>query len=196
MNSNTVLKKIMTLLSSSSTEVKLAKATLPDGTVVEAPAFEIGEIIQIVHENGEKEDLNGKNELSFEDEDNNEVKIVVVSEEGEIVEVMDVEVETIETEVEEEEVEMMDEDKEKEELNLEIISKTVTEMAYRIEELEKKVAEMQVEEVEEEVEDEEEDLPTFSGAPLMASKLNVSKNAGAKKQTRQSAFLSKLYNQN
>jgi len=39
MDSNTVLGRIMTLLSMKDTEVKLAYAKLSDGTILESPTF-------------------------------------------------------------------------------------------------------------------------------------------------------------
>ena len=206
MNSNTVLKKILTLLSSDTKEeVSFVTAALVDGTVVESATFDVGEEVFVVGEDGEKTPApNGEHELFLRDEEGNEVRIRIVTEEGVITERMNVEEETEESTTEEveaeettEEVEMAEEGEEKieEEVSMEIISKVVEEMSYRIEELEKKIAEMQVEEeVEEEVEAEEEELPKLDGAPVMASKMKVSRNAGSKKLDRQSAFLSKLYN--
>lgn len=206
MNSNTVLKKILTLLSSDTKEeVSFVTAALVDGTVVESATFDVGEEVFVVGEDGEKTPApNGEHELFLRDEEGNEVRIRIVTEEGVITERMNVEEETEESTTEEveaeettEEVEMAEEGEEKieEEVSMEIISKVVEEMSYRIEELEKKIAEMQVEEeVEEEVEAEEEELPKLDGAPVMASKMKVSRNADGKKLDRQSAFLSKLYN--
>jgi len=204
MNSNTVLKRIMTLLSAESKEVSLTMATLVDGTVVESPTFDVGEPLEVVAEDGSKTPApDGEHELFLKDEEGNEVRIRVISTDGVITERMNVEEAAEEPEAEEEvemaEDEMLPEESEDEKevtINLEEISKTVEEMSYRIEELEKKLAEMQVEEEvkEEEVEaEEEEELPKLDGAPVMASKVNVPKAAG-KKLNRQSAFLSKLYN--
>lgn len=197
MNSNTVLKRIMTLLSAETKEVQFVTATLVDGTVVESPTFDVGEMVEVVSEDGTKSPApNGEHELFLRDEEGNEVRIRIITEDGVITERMNVE-EAAEEPKAEDEVEMAEEEVSKEEeINLEIISKTVTEMAYRIEELEKKLAEMQVgeEEVkEEESMEEEEELPKLDGAPVMASKQIVPKAAGRVK-SRQSAFLSKLYN--
>ena len=204
MNSNTVLKKILTLLSSETKEeVSFVTAALVDGTVVESATFDVGEEVFVVGEDGEKTPApNGEHELFLRDEEGNEVRIRIITEEGKITERMNVEeaseestTEEVEMEEVSEEVEMEEEEKIEEEVSMEIINKVVEEMSYRIEELEKKIAEMQVEEeVEEEVEAEEEELPKLDGAPVMASKMNVSRNAGGKKLDRQSAFLSKLYN--
>lgn len=203
MNSNTVLKKIMTLLSAESKEVSLTTAALVDGTVVESPTFDVGEPLEVVAEDGTKTPApDGEHELFLKDEEGNEVRIRVISQDGVITERMNVE-EAAEEPKAEEEVEMAEEEVDSPEMedekevtiNLELISKTVEEMSYRIEELEKKLADMQVEEEvkEEEVMEEEEELPKLDGAPVMASKVNVPNKAAGRK-TRQSAFLSKLYN--
>ena len=205
MNSNTVLKKILTLLSSETKEeVSFVTAKLVDGTVVESATFDVGEEVFVVGEDGEKTPApNGEHELFLRDEEGNEVRIRIITEEGKITERMNVEeaseeapTEEVEMEETTEEVEAEEEEKIEEEVSMEIISKVVEEMSYRIEELEKKIAEMQVEEeIEEEVEaEEEEELPKLDGAPVMASKMKVSRKADGKKLDRQSAFLSKLYN--
>lgn len=211
MNSNTVLKKIMTLLSSETKEeVAFVTAELVDGTVVESATFDVGEAVEVVSADGEKSPApDGEHELFLKDGEGNEVRIRIITEGGVITERMNVEEAAEEPEAEEEmsseetsEVVEMEEgmidEEEKEEvvINLEEVAKTVEEMSYRIEELEKKLAEMQVEEeVEEEVEaEEEEELPKLDGAPVMASKMKVSNKAAGKKLDRQSAFLSKLYN--
>jgi exosome complex component RRP41 len=205
MNSNTVLKKILTLLSADTKEeVSFVTAELVDGTVVESATFDVGETVEVVSADGEKTPApDGEHELFLRDEEGNEVRIRIITQDGVITERENVEElaeepETEEVEMEEvsEEVEAEEEEKIEEEVSMEIISKTVEEMAYGIEELEKKIAEMQVEEeVKEEIEaEEEEELPKLDGAPVQASKVNVSRKADGRKMDRQSAFLSKLYN--
>jgi hypothetical protein len=54
MNSNTVLGKIMTLLSMENKEVKLTVARLADGTLVESPTFDVGESLEVIHEDASK----------------------------------------------------------------------------------------------------------------------------------------------
>ena len=203
MNSNTVLKRIMTLLSADTKEVSLTVASLVDGTVVESATFDVGEAIDVLSDDGTKTPApDGEHELFLKDEEGNEVRIRVIVKDGVIVERMNVEEAAEEEPKAEEEVEMAEdiapesEDEKEVTINLELISKTVTEMSYRIEELEKKLADMQVEEEvkEEEVMEEEEELPKLDGAPVMASKVNVPNKAAGKNKSRQSAFLSKLYN--
>ena len=206
MNSNTVLKKIMTLLSSESKEeVSFVTAELVDGTVVESATFDVGETVEVVSADGEKSPApDGENELFLKDGEGNEVRIRIITEGGVITERMNVEEAAEEPKAEEEmssedstEVELEEEEisEEVEEVvSMEIINKVVEEMSYRIEELEKKIAEMQVEEeVIEEETMEEEELPKLDGAPVTASKINVPRKTAGRKLDRQSAFLSKLY---
>jgi hypothetical protein len=53
MDSNTVLGRIMTLLSlKSEDEIKLAYAKLADGTILESPTFDVGESVEVVSQDG------------------------------------------------------------------------------------------------------------------------------------------------
>ena len=202
MNSNTVLNKIMTLLSSETKkEVSFVIAKLVDGTEVESKTFDVGEAVEVIAEDGTKSPApDGEHELFLKDEEGNEVRIRIITKDGIIETRENVEEATEEPKAEEEmssdsEEEILEEEVKEEEvvINLEEVVKTVEEMSYRIEELEKKLADMQVEEEVEEEILEEEDLPKLDGAPVMASKV-TKKNVGSKKPNRQSAFLSKLYN--
>ena len=202
MNSNTVLNKIMTLLSSETKkEVNFVIAKLVDGTEVESKTFDVGEAVEVIAEDGTKSPApDGEHELFLKDEEGNEVRIRIITKDGIIETRENVEEATEEPKAEEEmssdsEEEILEEEVKEEEvvINLEEVVKTVEEMSYRIEELEKKLADMQVEEEVEEEILEEEDLPKLDGAPVMASKV-TKKNVGSKKPNRQSAFLSKLYN--
>lgn len=201
MNSNTVLNKIMTLLSSETKkEVNFVIAKLVDGTEVESKTFDVGEAVEVIAEDGTKSPApNGEHELFLKDEEGNEVRIRIITKDGIIETRENVEEATEEPKAEDEMSstkleEEISEDEEKEEvvINLEEVVKTVEEMSYRIEELEKKLADMQVEEEVEEEILEEEELPKLDGAPVMASK--VTKKTAGRKPNRQSAFLSKLYN--
>ncbi len=207
MNSNTVLKKILTLLSSETKEeVSFVTADLVDGTKVESATFDVGETVEVIAEDGSKSPApDGEHELFLKDEEGNEVRIRVITKDGIITERMNVEEATEEPKAEEEmsteetstEVELEEEEgdsEESKEVSMEDVVKSVEEMSYRIEELESKIAEMQVEDVEEEVEAEEEDVPKLDGAPVQASKVNVSTRKKATRKNSQAAFLSKLYN--
>lgn len=203
MNSNTVLKKILTLLSSETKEeVSFVTADLVDGTKVESATFDVGETVEVIAEDGSKSPApDGEHELFLKDEEGNEVRIRIITKDGIIETRENVEEATEEPKAEEEmsseseEEETLEEEVKEEEveINLEEVVKTIEEMSYRIEELEKKLAEAQVEEKVEEEILEEEELPKLDGAPIMASKIN-NRTAGSKKLNRQSAFLSKLYN--
>ena len=201
MNSNTVLNKIMTLLSSETKkEVSFVIAKLVDGTEVESKTFDVGEAVEVIAEDGTKSPApDGEHELFLKDEEGNEVRIRIITKDGIIETRENVEEATEEPKVDEEmssdsEEEILEEEVKEEEvvINLEEVVKTVEEMSYRIEELEKKLADMQVEEEVEEEILEEEELPKLDGAPVMASK--VTKKTAGRKPNRQSAFLSKLYN--
>jgi hypothetical protein len=201
MNSNTVLNKIMTLLSSETKkEVSFVIAKLVDGTEVESKTFDVGEAVEVIAEDGSKSPApNGEHELFLRDEEGNEVRIRIITKDGIIETRENVEEATEEPKADEEmssdsEEEILEEEVKEEEvvINLEEVVKTVEEMSYRIEELEKKLADMQVEEKVEEEILEEEELPKLDGAPVMASK--VTKKTAGRKPNRQSAFLSKLYN--
>jgi hypothetical protein len=85
MNAKTVLKKLVTLLSSN--EVQLTYAKLKDGTIVESETFDVGESLFVISEDGEKSPApNGEHELSLRDEEGNETLLKVITEDGKIVE--------------------------------------------------------------------------------------------------------------
>lgn len=94
MTSKTVLNKIMSLLSKE--EVELTYAKLADGTIVESPTFDVGEDLFVVSEDGTKTPApNGTHELALKDESGNENLIKVRTEDGKIVERMNVELEDV-----------------------------------------------------------------------------------------------------
>jgi hypothetical protein len=81
MNAKTVLKKLVTLLSSN--EVELTYAKLKDGTIVESPTFDVGEPLEIVSEDGTKSPApDGEHELMLRDTEGNENLIKVFTEDG------------------------------------------------------------------------------------------------------------------
>lgn len=97
MNSKSVLKRIMTLLTSS--EVELTYAKLADGTIVESATFDVGEDLFVVSEDGTKSPApNGFHDLMLKDEEGNETLLKVKSEDGKIVERENVEMEDVKTE--------------------------------------------------------------------------------------------------
>ena len=206
MNSNTVLSKIMTLLSvPDKEEVNLAFARLDDGTVLESPSFDVGEPVEVVGEDGEKSPApDGEHTLSLSDEEGNEVRFIIIVEEGRITErepVEELQAETKEVEAlpnttdepeantvefEEEETEEV-EAKEDKMMELE---KKLDEMTYRLEEIEKKLME---EPVEEEMEEEEDD-DKLTGAPVEMSRKSFGKANPNRVMSAHERVLAKLYN--
>ena len=196
MNSNTVLGKIMTLLSYDRNEVSLSFARLADGTILESESFDVGEKVDVVSEDGTKTPApDGEHELELRDESGNKETFNIITKDGLIVERENVELEETTETVEPlpqsgdkvigmaEEVDVkVKEDMEDEiivDVDLAEVSKKVEELSYRIEELEKKL-EAAKDGMEEEVkaEDikEEEDIMTskkLSGAPVNSSKQSL-----------------------
>jgi len=209
MNSNTVLGKIISLLSSSEEEVKMAYAKLSDGTILESSTFDVGESVEVVSEDGTKTPApDGEHELELTGAEGETVRFKIITEGGVITERENVELEeeTIETEplpgdpteMAEEEMpieEVTDESAGEEEqevtINLEDVAKKVEEMAYRIDELEKKLEDAQEEVVEEEEMEEEVEDKKLDGAPVEMSR--VAKPKSAKTSDYHSTVLSKLY---
>ena len=212
MNANSVLNKIVTLLTKE--EVKMTYAKLEDGTIVESPTFDVGEPVEVVTEDGKTPAPNGEHNLFLKDEEGNEVHIRVITEDGVIVErenveEMEEEIVKVDSEVEEKVVEEMAEETlepqplpgepgyEEMKVQMEDYGKKMEEMAYRIEEMEKAIAKMQeveVEEETEEMEDEEEEVSPMNGAPVEMSKVSVKLNKSKSIRNPQSSFLAKLYN--
>ena len=215
MNSKTVLSRVKSLLSFESEEVKFTYAKLSDGTIVESPTFDVGELVEVVSEDGTKTPApDGTHELSLRDEEGNETMFKVVTEGGLITERENVEMEeeTIETEPlpgdEPEEMakptelaeegisvdeEVVDEEPAMS-ITLEDVAKKMEEMSYKIEELEKKLkmAEEEIKE-EEDMEEDEEDKK-LDGAPLEATKMSTNKHRNAlKPKSYHGSVLSKLY---
>jgi len=105
MNSNTVLGKIMTLLSMDRGVVNFTIAKLADGTLVESPTFDVGESVEVIHEDGTKTPApNGEHLLELKDESGNINRIKIFTEDGIIKERENVEIEAEEHEDKEEEL--------------------------------------------------------------------------------------------
>ena len=207
MNANSVLNKIVTLLTKE--EVKMTYAKLEDGTIVESPTFDVGEPVEVVTEEGKTPAPNGAHDLFLRDEAGNEVHIRVITEEGVIVErenveEMEEEIVKVDSEVEEKAIEEMAEETieteplpgepESEMTKMEEVDKKMEEMAYRIEELEKTIAKMQEVEIEVGEEEDEEEVSPMNGAPVEMSKVSVKLNKSKSIRNPQSSFLAKLYN--
>jgi uncharacterized coiled-coil protein SlyX len=199
MNAKQVLNRIITLLSKEEEE-KMATARLADGTIVESPAFAVGEAVEVVTEEGKIPAPDGEHELLVADAEGNEVLVKVKTEGGIITEREEEAVGEVEAEEEKpEEKEMMAEETEEVE-PLPQDEDMMTKLSYRIEELEKKVAKFEealpkmdeeVVDKDAEIEELEAELPKLNGAPVEQRMSKVGNAKGIKNS--QSAFLSKLY---
>jgi len=194
MNAKQVLNKIMAALSADKA-VEMTYAKLADGTILESPTFDVGEMVEVVSEDGTKTAApNGEHEVILKDSEGNDVRIKVMTTDGKITERENVE---LADDAKEEEVKKLPEDMESiagediggededgGDLPVESIpedmAKKYSNLAYRIEEMEKKIAKM--EEIGKAKEDEikgkpaedkkeadvkmEEELPKLDGAPV------------------------------
>ena len=94
MESNTVLGKIMTLLSLKNEEVKFTFAKLADGTILESPTFDVGETVEVVSEDGTKTPApDGEHELELTGAEGETVRFKIFTEGGVITERENVELE-------------------------------------------------------------------------------------------------------
>ena len=155
MNATQVLKKIMTTLSLAKEEVLFAYAKLADGTILESPTFDVGEMVEVVSEDGKSPAPAGEHEIILRDTEGNEERIkIIVDAEGKITERENVELADKEEKMESEAGGDMGDDEEVDtEETAEPISedmrkysdmkKVMEDMSYRIEELEKKMQSMQ-----------------------------------------------------
>ena len=220
MNSNTVLGKIMTLLSYDRNEVSLSFARLADGTILESESFDVGEKVDVVSEDGTKSAApDGEHELELRDESGNKETFKIITKDGLIVERENVELEETTETVEPlpqtgdkvvgmaEEVDVkVEEDMEDEvivDVDLAEVSKKVEELSYRIEELEKKLeaAKDGMEEevkAEEEIKEEDDIMSSkkLSGAPVEHSKqslFNKNKNKKGTIPNYHSSVLDNMY---
>lgn len=178
MNSNTVLGKIMTLLSlTSEEEVKLAFAKLADGTLLESPTFDVGESVEVVSEDGTKSPApDGEHELELTGAEGETVRFKIFVEGGVITERENVELEeekeeelqaeTIEVEplpntTDEDDANKVAEFSEEgeEEMEEEVTEEEESEVTINLEDVAKKVEEMayRIEELEKKLEEAQEE---------------------------------------
>jgi hypothetical protein len=192
MNAKHVLNKIIAALSADK-PVEMAYAKLADGTILESPTFDVGELAEVVSEDGTKSPApEGEHEVILRDSEGNDVRIkILVDAEGKITERENVE---LADGAKDEEVKKIPEDmasiagediggedEDAGDLPVESIpedmEKKYSDLAYRISEMEKKVAKMEQAKEEEikgkPAEDKkeadikmEEDLPKLDGAPI------------------------------
>jgi hypothetical protein len=100
MNAKQVLGKIVAMLSSDK-EVAMTYAKLADGTILESNTFDVGELVEVVSEDGTKSLApDGEHELFLKDSEGNEVRIKVMTKDGVITERENVELEAETVEVE------------------------------------------------------------------------------------------------
>jgi len=100
MNSKTVLSKIMSLLNIEDT-ISLTDARTSDGTILQSPTFDLGENVEVVHEDGSKMPApDGEYQISLRDTEGKETMIRVVVQDGKINERENVEESQPETELE------------------------------------------------------------------------------------------------
>jgi len=196
MNAKQVLDKVLAALSLVKEDVQFTDAKLADGTILQSPTFDLGESIEVVHEDGTKTPApNGEHEVVLKDSEGKDVRIQVQVQDGKIVERSNVEEETPATDEAVDMASIAGDDIASPEAPNEIqtepqdIPQTMESLSYRIEELEKLVkehlidkaptAESQTEKTEpvsmaavdgdEETDDEdsdEEELPKLDGAPI------------------------------
>ena len=92
MNAKQVLDKVLAALSLVKDEVTFTDAKLADGTILQSPTFDLGESVEVVHEDGTKTPApNGEHEVVLKDSEGNDVRIQVQVEDGKIVERSNVE---------------------------------------------------------------------------------------------------------
>ena len=176
MNATEVLKRIMTTLSLAKEEVLFTYAKLADGTILESPTFDVGEMAEVVSEDGKSPAPAGEHELILRDSEGNEERIkIIVDAEGKITERENVELGEKEEKMEsiaggdmgddeevdtEETAEPISEDMKK----YGDMKKVMEDMSYRIEELEKKMQSMM--EVKEEEVSEGKEAEKVKAEPL------------------------------
>lgn len=191
MNAQTMLNKIMTLLSIED-KVELAYGQLKDGTILESPTFDVGEMIDVVSEDGSKTPAPaGEHEIALKDSEGNEVIIRVMVADGKITERQNVEEAKPEAPEEsqaeiEDEVEMEEEKVDTIPAEEDVKDKKIAEMQAKIMEMEAMIEEYKSQKmsaVEPGDEDEEEvsDVPVLDGAPVEEESVNLSYNFKTKK---------------
>ena len=154
MNAKQVLDKVLAALSLVKEEVEFTDAKLADGTILQSPTFDLGESVEVVHEDGTKTPApNGEHEVVLKDSEGNDVRIRVQTEDGKIVERSNVEEESP---AKDEAVKMdsmagddisLPETPDVEDETPEEIPQTMESLSYRIEELEKLVKEHLIDKV-------------------------------------------------
>lgn len=85
MNSKSVLNKILTLLSLEDGEVNFTDAKDAEGQILQSPTFDLGETVEVVHEDGTKTPApDGEHEIALKDSEGNDVVIRITTKDGKI----------------------------------------------------------------------------------------------------------------
>ena len=85
MNSKKVLNKILQLLSIQE-EVEFTDARTVDGTILQSPTFDLGEDVEVIHEDGTKTLApDGEHEVALRDSEGKEVIIRIETKDGKII---------------------------------------------------------------------------------------------------------------
>jgi hypothetical protein len=176
MNAKQVLDKVLAALSLVKEEVLFTDAKTADGTILQSPTFDLGEDVEVVHEDGTKTPApNGEHEVVLKDSEGNDVRIQVQTKDGKIVERSNVE-EATPAKDEAVDMDSMAGDDiaspetpyASDETPAEI-PQTMETLSYRIEELEKLVAEHIISKTEKPEEVKTEPLPGDPGTEKFAS---------------------------
>jgi len=180
MNAKQVLDKVLAALSLVKEEVTFTDAKLADGTILQSPTFDLGESVEVVHEDGTKTPApNGEHEVVLKDSEGNDVRIQVQVQDGKIVERSNVEEATP---AKDEAVDMesiagddISSPAEPNEVPTEPhdIPQTMESLSYRIEELEKLVSEHIISKTKEAEKVKTEPMPGSdnSGEPLPGTEI-------------------------
>ena len=174
MNAKQVLDKVLAALSLVKEDVQFTDAKLADGTILQSPTFDLGESIEVVHEDGTKTPApNGEHEVVLKDSEGKDVRIQVQVQDGKIVERSNVEEETPATDEAVDMASIAGDDIASPEAPNEIqtepqdIPQTMESLSYRIEELEKLVKEHLIDKVKDAEKVKTEPLPgTDPNEPL------------------------------
>ena len=176
MNAKQVLDKVLAALSLVKEDVQFTDAKLADGTILQSPTFDLGESIEVVHEDGTKTPApNGEHEVVLKDSEGKDVRIQVQVQDGKIVERSNVEEETPATDEAVDMASIAGDDIASPEAPNEIqtepqdIPQTMETLSYRIEELEKLVAEHIISKTEKPETVKTEPLPGDPGTMKMAA---------------------------
>ena len=176
MNAKQVLDKVLAALSLVKDEVTFTDAKLADGTILQSPTFDLGETVEVVHEDGTKTPApNGEHEVVLKDSEGKDVRIQVQVQDGKIVERSNVEEaapakdeavdmesiagDDIASPIEPNEVPTEPQD----------IPQTMETLSYRIEELEKLVKEHLIDKTKPAEVDKTEPLPGDPGTEKMSA---------------------------